>query len=285
LIAALSNASSVTITDHPSSPALTAGGIEQNVKANLFSKDIPRTTTLVSIHGYTWGSALFYSTSRYGSPIPPPHPASLPPSTQFTTKGYPRPSKIIIADCLWMPSQHEAIIQTIHDFLPIHESSVSPPPANGNTATAAAANGANPNTPAALVVAGFHTGRAIVRDFFALATGHPSSNCSSKSSNDTSPDPSHPEGQPQASSSPPTTSQAASSPPKLKLAQIYETDMSGNRRPWTWDATREGEGKWEAKRWCVVGVLVRAPEEAEEEDEKKVRQKRWETDCFSLLVG
>jgi hypothetical protein len=41
----------------------------------------------------------------------------------------------------------------------------------------------------------------------------------------------------------------------LKLAEIFEIDVDANTRPW--QPTREGEGKWEGKRWCVVGVLVR----------------------------
>lgn len=87
------------------------------------------------------------------------------------------------------------------------------------------------------MIAGFHTGRAIVRNFFALATGH-----------DSLP----------AEAAPVSEDNVRElMTGELKLAQIFETDTSGNRRDWTWDSVREGEGKWEAKRWCVVGVLVR----------------------------
>ena len=42
---------------------------------------------------------------------------------------------------------------------------------------------------------------------------------------------------------------------KLKLADVFEVDIDLNTRPWM--PLRESETKWEAKRWCVVGVLVR----------------------------
>ena len=42
---------------------------------------------------------------------------------------------------------------------------------------------------------------------------------------------------------------------KLKLADTFEVDVDLNTRPWM--SVRESETKWEAKRWCVVGVLVR----------------------------
>ena len=39
IISALSGAASTTITDHPSSPALTTGAIEQNVKVNVLERN------------------------------------------------------------------------------------------------------------------------------------------------------------------------------------------------------------------------------------------------------
>ena len=53
---------------------------------------------------------------------------------------------IVLADCLWMPSQHANLLRTIAQALSTGPDS------------------------RAIVVAGFHTGRRIVRDFFDLAT-------------------------------------------------------------------------------------------------------------------
>lgn len=176
-------------------------------------------------------------------PAPPPDPASLPAGTPLTEKGYPRPHKIIVADCLWMPSQHANIVKTIHDFLPEED--------NGDGTTG---GGGEKFTPSALVVAGFHTGRAIVRDFFALAVGREDPN-DTDSGNDGKEASNAPP--PPISAQPEPDPTAQSQKQSLTLAQIFETDMEGRRRPWTWERTREGETKWDAKRWCVVGVLVR----------------------------
>ena len=248
LIAALCGASSVTITDHPSSPALVAGAIEQNVRDNLYTPPsdtdpdsasiptpTPRTQTDVAVYGYTWGTSTFYQTNSYGIPAPAPGPSSLAPDTPLTAHCYPCPHRIIVADCLWMPSQHANIIRTIVDFLPEH--AADPP----SPAAAATADG-NTSTPCALVIAGFHTGRGIVRDFFAQAVGR------NISDGDDVVDPKDAAGDGEGE---------GEGDGRLTLAQIFETDMEGRRRAWTWERTREGETKWEAKRWCVVGLLVR----------------------------
>lgn len=256
LIAALSGAASVTITDHPSSPALTAGAIEQNVQGNLYTapsgpdslRATPRTSSTVDIYGYTWGTPTFYLPSTYGRPAPPPDPTSLPPNIPLTAKGYPRPDKIIVADCLWMPSQHDNIIRTILDFLP------ETPTSQDETDKS---NGSS--IPCALVVAGFHTGRTVVRDFFAQAVGHDTTPSSSPSPAPSPPptlaNTNTPEINPQDRTAG-TNEQQSTGP--LRLATIFEMDMEKRTRPWTWAGQRDGEGKWEAKRWCVVGVLVRA---------------------------
>lgn len=134
-----------------------------------------------------------------------------------------------------MPSQHLNIVRTILDFLPPH----------ANTTGTIAPNGNAESVPCALVIAGFHTGRAIVRDFFDLATGH------SLPSRDSGPDDAEPDPYVHLSS----TERALIG--NLEIAEIFEQDTSGNRRDWIWDDVRDGESKWEAKRWCVVGVLVR----------------------------
>jgi hypothetical protein len=240
LIAILCGASTCTITDHPSSPALTGGSIDHNVRSNLFIYEDPkveyspfqrRSRTKIHIYGYAWGTDDFYDPNSYGKRVQAAPAATLPPDIPTTPGGYQTADKIIVADCLWMPSQHGNILRTIRDFLDPTDSKV--------TTTS------DPKSiPCALVVAGFHTGRAIVRDFFALATNHPSITT----------EPSSPSSPSEDGSANGNTNNNS----HLKLATIFETDTSGNRREWIWDDVREGEGKWEAKRWCVVGVLVRA---------------------------
>ncbi|RMZ88943.1 hypothetical protein DV736_g3835, partial [Chaetothyriales sp. CBS 134916] len=90
IVSALCNAASVTITDHPSSPALTTGIIEENVKANLSHHTASpyRHDSPVSIHGYAWGSAALYEPGLSSSTVP------LAPAKEF--------DRVIITDCLWV---------------------------------------------------------------------------------------------------------------------------------------------------------------------------------------
>ena len=265
LIAALSGASSCTITDHPSSPALTTGAIEKNIEVNLLVQRAstpednvlaeqtfhqPRSKPQVDFLGYTWGTHTFYLPPVYGKPAPPD---TTPP--QF--------DRIIIADCLWMPSQHINLIRTILQYLPPAKSSISQD-SNGQSPQSQG----DEDVPCALVVAGFHTGRSIVSDFFGLATEPQSAPAPPTSCASVTPE--------QSSSRSPPASQDEHDPAtintrsldlstltederqvcgKLRLAEIFEVDVDLNRREWR--AVREGEVKWEAKRWCVVGVLVR----------------------------
>jgi hypothetical protein len=282
LIAALSGAATTVITDHPTSPALTSGAIQANVLANLKSRltetemQTPspeqhqqRTQTRVEIYGYTWGTRSFYDPTSYGRvahSLPPPQSAStaFPTTTSPSTQpppainDYPKPTKILLADCLWMPSQHMNLIRTILDFLPESD--------EDGTATKTSLKGVNSKEsttpqPCALVTAGFHTGRVIVRDFFALATGHsfPSFSVAAPAANGPQPQPVAPAEGATAAQHPleSLSSDDRALVGKLRLAQIFETEMTGRRREWVWDSVREGEGKWEAKRWVVVGALVR----------------------------
>ncbi|KAJ5655703.1 hypothetical protein N7507_007653 [Penicillium longicatenatum] len=122
LICALANASKVTATDHPSSPAL-KGTIGYNMDHNL-SKRTPTPSAEVSIHPHEWGVL----TDTFA---------------EQNKGGY---SRIIAADCFWMVSQHENITRTMQWFL-----------APGGKVW---------------IVAGFHTGRAIVAGFFEMALKH-----------------------------------------------------------------------------------------------------------------
>ena len=227
LTAALCNARSCTITDHPSSPALTTGAIERNIQANLYREAddadsskgaVLRTSATIEVAGYTWGTDTFYSTVGYGKSM------SLHQQTF---------DRIIVADCLWMPSQHVNLIKTITAFLdppqPSRESSRSSPSA-------------------ALVVAGFHTGRRIVSNFFSLATESPTSTLSQPDAQDTT-----------KTDEDELSEDEMQHVGKLKIEDIFEIDVDGNKREWMW-WERPGEGKFEAKRWCVVAVLVRRDE-------------------------
>lgn len=138
LINALSGASTVVITDHPNSPSITTGTILSNVQANLFPEGKPpRTTAKVNIRGYVWGEADFWS---------PPTSGKLQPllNTGGQSLGFDR---VLICDCLWMPSQHRNLVSSIVKWL--HPS----------------------NDSVAIVVAAFHTGRSIVANFFSIAAG------------------------------------------------------------------------------------------------------------------
>ena len=93
-----------------------------------------------------------------------------------------RYDSILIADCLWMPSQHVNLTKTVVQYLD----------ENG----------------CALVVAGFHTGRGTVANFFAVV-----------------PEAEH----------------------GLRIEEIFEIDVEGNRREWCdkrEGETRDSAKRW-----------------------------------------
>ena len=191
LISALSSASRVVVTDHPNSPSITTDTILSNVQTNLFPEGKPpRTTAKVDIRGYVWGEANFWSPSTYGK---------LQPLLNISGQslGFDR---LLICDCLWMPSQHQNLVSSIVKWL--HPS----------------------NHSVAIVVAGFHTGRSIVANFFSLAAGEDTDGRGTKG--------------------------------LLAISEIYEIDVDGMRREWR--SERPDETRDQAKRWCVVGVMKRS---------------------------
>lgn len=170
LISALASASAVTITDHPSSPAL-SGAIAFNTTHNL---PPTRTHTHIAIAPHEWGTLDTdpWAVSQKGS---------------YT--------RIIAADCFWMRSQHENLVRSMRWFL----------------------------TPGGKVwiVAGFHTGRAIVAGFFETAVQQGG----------------------------------------FVVEEIYERDLNGQHEDGgevrrEWKAVREDEGPENRKRWCVIAVLA-----------------------------
>jgi nicotinamide N-methyltransferase len=119
IVGALSGAEEVVISDHPT-PEILA-----NIKVNI-EKNIPtHVQPKVSVQGHEWGNMTDpFAESRKGS---------------F--------SRILAADCLWMPWQHENLIESMLHFLSYD-------------------NGAR-----IWVIAGFHTGRAKLAPFFDIAVG------------------------------------------------------------------------------------------------------------------
>ena len=197
IISALCNASSVTITDHPSSPALTTGAIQANVAKNLPKAS---TGTEVLVRGYVWGTDTMYAVDAYGK----------------VAGELGRYDMIVLADCLWMPSEHANLVRTIRRALDERSGCC------------------------AIVVGGFHTGRGIVRDFFDVATGEADRDCV--------------DGEDEVESMRVVEVERRQQLPRLNVKEIYEIDVNGQRRDW--QKARPEEGKEEAKRWCVVAILV-----------------------------
>lgn len=139
----LAGAASVTVTDHPSAPGL-YGPIQSNIKKNIPQHLADR----ISVQPYQWG-VFEGSVSVDEEELETSHLARM---AGFAAANRGRFGRVICADCLWMPSQHENLIQTLLWFLSPSSSS-------------------SPGI--AWVVAGLHTGRDIVASFFqkAVASG------------------------------------------------------------------------------------------------------------------
>lgn len=134
IMAAYVGAEEVVISDYPAEEVL--ANIQNNVSTNVDARRkgsaIPSSTTSklskqpelevgpVSVEGHSWGVLT--------------DPFSVSHSHTFT--------RLLVADCLWMPHQHLNLLQSISHFL-------SPSP-----------------TARAWVIAGFHTGRERMRGFF-----------------------------------------------------------------------------------------------------------------------
>lgn len=114
IVSALAGAEEVTITDFPALPILDT--IQTNV-----TKNVPlERRRAVSIHGHLWGT-------EKGS---------------LETEHAHRYTRILAADCLWMPQEHENLAKSMLHFL------------------------ADVEHARIYCVAGFHTGRAKVAPFF-----------------------------------------------------------------------------------------------------------------------
>lgn len=168
IICARAHAAAVTITDHPSSPALT-GAIDFNIRRNLAA-----TEAEVMSQPHEWGML-------------EPDPWAVAHRGAFT--------RIIAADCYWVRSQHENLVRSMNWFL-----------APGGKIW---------------VVAGFHTGRAIVAWFFETAM------------------------------------QNGLEIERIYERDLIATSEDGGEVRREWMPEREGEGPENRRRWCVVALLQR----------------------------
>lgn len=104
----------VAVTDYPAQPIL------DTIKTNVAKNVSEAVRSRVTVEGHLWGSA----------------------STPFETTNAHKYTRILAADCLWMPWEHESLAQSMLHFL-------SPSP-----------------EARIFCIAGFHTGRAKVAPFF-----------------------------------------------------------------------------------------------------------------------
>ncbi|KAI5283865.1 hypothetical protein KEM54_001775 [Ascosphaera aggregata] len=216
IIALRCGAKSVSITDHPSAKGL-YGPIQQSLAASLPSSLHQN----VSIHPYTWGTfpetnAKPASNSSINKVL------TLEKELNFAISRKSKYTRIICADCLWMPEQHDNLAKSIAWFL-------APPPLTATFSKRRAAElqeveqGSSTSSAAAAaaayVVAGFHTGRDVVASFF--------ENAVSKAG--------------------------------LLVERIYERDLHAKvedgRVTREWKPDRPGES--DRSRWCVVAFLRR----------------------------
>jgi hypothetical protein len=183
----LASASYVTITDHPSSPAF-LGAIEHNITENVPASLRPNIDSA-------------------------PHEWGVLENDEFAQKNKGGFTRIIAADCLWMLHQHSNLVKTLLWFLSDGKGS------GGQN---------NINEEGRVwVVAGFHTGRAIVAHFFetAVAMGLEIESIYERD---------------------------------LNAGEEEEAKEEQGEVRRAWEPVRAGEGPENRRRWCVIAVLKRA---------------------------
>ena len=189
IIAAYAGAKEVVISDYPATEVL--ANIQNNVTRNVdqrrkataqkiqteevTSQQPPLDINAVSVEGHEWGVL--------------DDSFSIAKKASFT--------RILVADCLWMPHQHHNLLRSISHFL-----SEDP--------------GAR-----AWVIAGFHTGRAKMREFFGEEL-------------------------------------LGSEGVGLEIETIFERNAEGNEREWAWERDGGREDITGRKRWLVVAVLKKS---------------------------
>ena len=116
IVAALKGAKEVIISDYPASEVI--ANIKNNVKRNIGSRELKGQIGEVGVEGHEWGVLNDRFSAGYKEAF----------------------SRVLVADCLWMPWQHENLLKSIRWFLTIEGK--------------------------AWIVAGFHTGREKMRGFY-----------------------------------------------------------------------------------------------------------------------
>jgi len=164
-----------------------------------------------------------------------------------------------------MSSQHTNIVKTIDSYLRAKQNEAQTQAQESNSDEEEKEEEGK-SVSCALVIAGFHTGRSTVARFFKIATGSSSFPPTSTTHTHT-----HTQVDTPAASAREQTQISDSDKDSdsdedeeeetskmrgtLRAAELFEVDVDCNVRPWL--PSRAGEDKHAAKRWCVVGVLVR----------------------------
>lgn len=117
IVAALGGASEVVISDYPA-PEIVAN-IKSNVERNIDARREKEELGPVSVEGHAWGVL----------------------TDSFSVENKNTFSRILVADCLWMPWQHLNLLKSISHFMKDEDGK-------------------------AWVIAGFHTGREKMRGFY-----------------------------------------------------------------------------------------------------------------------
>lgn len=211
MFAALLGARSVFITDYPAPDVMET--LRANVQRNV-----------------TQPSSSDSSSSSEAKPTPtstaPTSSLSIPVakleveghswgelSTPFALANRHSFDRVMVCDCLWMPWQHANLMRSIEWFL------------------------ADNGDARAWVVAGFHTGRQKMRDFFKVDEEGCLSVANEDGKENTKP------------------GEANDARGRLEIESIWERDCDGEEREWVWD--RGVEDVTERKRWLVVAILRR----------------------------
>lgn len=160
IMAGLVGAEKIVITDYPAAALMKT--LRTNVERNIRPEVSPlgAISPSITVFGHEWGA------------LNPPDEEGVSETKDLLASNKHAFDRLLCADCLWMPWQHANLQRSIAFFLK-------------QTADARC-----------WVVAGFHTGRVKMRDFFAAD---------------------------------------ALADAGLELERIWERDCNGQERPWDWD--------------------------------------------------
>lgn len=165
LLAGLLGAQRVMLTDYPA-PAVVAN-LRANADRNLRPEVAPRgqVAEVVEVEGHAWGELPSFATQECHS-----------------SRHHHAFDRVLVCDCLWMPWQHDKLLQSIDWFLKTNDED---------------------REARCWVVAGFHTGREGMREFFRAGR----------------------------------LAQV-----DLEVERIWERDCDGEEREWSWDRGVEDPG-------------------------------------------